>query len=87
VTVTRALLVSAFLLCALGFSGCKHDRRQAIAASYSSVTKPTPVVAPPLSAIGIASIPVEEEYEVRSAAAITLANLADQVAALEKELR
>ena len=85
--MTRRALVSVSLLCALGLSGCKHDRRKAIAASYSSVTKPTPVVQAPLSAIGVASIPVEEEYEVRSAAAISLANLADQVSALENELR
>jgi len=44
-------------------------------------------VAAPLSAIGAASIPVEEEYEVRSATAITAENLVEQVSTIERELR
>jgi hypothetical protein len=81
----RFVACCALALCALELAGCKHDRAQAIAASYSSVTRPIPIA--PLSAIAIASIPVEEEYEVRSAMAISNANLAEQVSALEKELR
>jgi DNA primase len=85
--MTRVAAVCGLTLCALALAGCKHDRRKAVAASYSSVTRPTPVVAAPLSAIGIASIPVEEEYEVRSAIAITSADLPERVSEIEKELR
>jgi hypothetical protein len=83
----RRVASCGLALCALVLPGCKHDRSKAIAASYSSVTRPIPVVAARLSAIGIARIPVEEEYEVRSALAITGANLAEQVSEIEKELR
>jgi len=85
--MTRFAAACGLALCGLALAGCKHDRRKAVAASYSSVTRPTPVVAAPLSAIGIARIPVEEEYEVRSALAITSASLAQQVSEIEKELR
>ena len=70
----------------VGVAGCKHDKSKAVAASYSSISKPTPIVTAPLSAQGIAAIPVEEEYEERSAAAITEANLAAQVAEIETEI-
>lgn len=83
----RSLVLIAFLPLLLAAGGCKHDRAQALAASYSSVTKPTPFVAPPLSASGIAAIPVEEEYEERASADITPENLLAQVAEIEKELR
>jgi hypothetical protein len=83
---TRGAAIVLALL-ALVPLGCKHDRTQAVAASYSSVTRPAPVVAAPLSAMGVASIPVEEEYEERAASAITQANLAAQVAEIEKEIR
>jgi hypothetical protein len=85
--MTRLAAACGLALCGLTLAGCKYDRRKAVAASYSSVTRPTPVVAAPLSAIGIARIPVEEEYEVRSAMAITSASLAQQVSEIEKELR
>lgn len=77
--MTRFVGVCALTLCALASAGCKHDRAKAIAASYSSVTRPIP--------IAIGQIPVEEDYEARSAIAITSANLAEQVSALETELR
>jgi hypothetical protein len=85
--MNRFTVACAAWSCLLALASCKHDRKQAIAASYSSVTKPIPVVEAPLSAIGVASIPVEEEYEVRSALAINASNLAEQLAQLEKELR
>jgi hypothetical protein len=75
----RFLAVPALVLGALSLSACKHDRAKAIAASYSSVTKPIP--------IAIGTIPVEEQYEARAAVEITSANLLEQVSALEKELR
>lgn len=78
-------LVACFGL-VLSSSACKRDRAQAVAASYSSVTKPTPFVAPPLSAIGMAAIPVQEEYEERAQADITPENLSAKVAEIEKEL-
>jgi hypothetical protein len=71
--------IAGLALSALALAGCKHDRAEAIAASYSSVTKPIP--------IAVALIPVEEEYEARAAVEITKANLAEQVSALEQELR
>jgi hypothetical protein len=77
--VRRFLTIAGLASCALALAGCKHDRSKAIAASYSSVTKPTPVA--------VALIPVEEEYEARAAVEITQANLAEQVSALEHELR
>ncbi len=80
-----ALLAASFGLI-LGAGGCKRDRAQAVAASYSSVTKPTPIIAAPLSATGIAAIPVEEEYEERSSTSITPQNLSAQVTEIEKEI-
>jgi hypothetical protein len=85
--MNRFIVNCAVLSCLLALTSCKYDRKQAIAASYSSVTKPIPVVEAPLSAIGVASIAVEEEYEVRSALAINSSNLVEQLAELEKELR
>jgi hypothetical protein len=84
--MNRCPWVVAFGLLAL-LPGCKRDRNQAVAASYSTVTKPTQLVAPPLSATGIVSIPVEEEYEERSASAITQANLPAQLTEIEREIR
>ena len=78
--------LAAAVCVAFGAAGCKHDKAQAVAASYSSVTKPAPIVAAPLSAQGTAAIPVEEEYEERSATAITEANLTAQIAAIETEI-
>jgi hypothetical protein len=83
----RVLALACCALAGLAASACKHDKSKAVAASYSSVTRPLPVVAAPLSAIGVASIPVEEEYEERSATAITPANLLAQLAQIEKEIR
>ena len=80
----RALLCLACVASLLG--GCKHDRTQAVAASYSSVTKPAPIVTAPLTALGVDAIPVEEEYEERSSAAITPANLSAQLTEIEKEI-
>ncbi len=78
--------VALSLVAGLSSSGCKHDRDKAVAASYSSATHGTPVVAAPLSAVGVASIPVEEEYEERSEAAITASNLNARIAEVETEI-
>ncbi len=79
-------LLALLAFAGTGSAGCKHDKSKAVAASYSSVTRPAPVVAAPLSALGIAAIPVEEEYEERSATAISEANLSAQIAAIETEI-
>jgi hypothetical protein len=85
--MTRCASWVALGLLVLLPAGCKRDRTQTIAASYSSATRPTQLVGAPVSAVGVASIPVEEEYEERSASAITQANLSAQVAEIEKEIR
>jgi len=77
--VTRFVALCALALCGLSLPACKHDRAKAIAASYSSATRPIP--------IAIALIPVEEEYEALAAVAITSANLPEQVSSIEQELR
>jgi hypothetical protein len=69
---------------------CKSSRSERVAASYSSVTKPTyqppPAPRPPEKLIvGIDSIPTEEEYEVRAASTITDANLPAKLSELERE--
>ena len=66
-------------LCVLSLPACKHDRAKALAASYSSATRPIP--------IAIALIPVEEDYESLAAVAISRANLPEQVSSIEEELR
>jgi len=70
--------------------GCQEDRSQRVAASYSSVSKPTfsppPVRVPAKAAVGIEAIPTEEDYEERAATTITDANLARKLAELEKEM-
>jgi len=62
-----------------------------VAASYSSVTRPThpssvhqrtPVQAP----VGLDAIPTEEDYEERAAANIAEANLVSKLTELEKEM-
>ena len=77
--MTRLVAVCGLAFCTLSLPACKHDRAKAIAASYSSVTRPIPI------AVGL--IPVEEEYEARAAVAITSANLPEQVSSIEQELR
>ena len=77
--MTRLVALCALALSALSLPACKHDRAKAIAASYSSATRPIP--------IALALIPVEEEYEARAAVAITSANLREQVSSIEQELR
>ena len=84
--LARALGILVLCGLVLCLAGCKHDRSQAVAASYSSVTKPAPIVTVPLSAIGVDAVPVEEEYEERSTAAITPANLTTQISEIEREI-
>jgi hypothetical protein len=84
----RALVL---VVAAAGLSaGCKHERSQRVAASYSSVTKPTfhpvPKLEPEKVAVGSDGIPTEEDYEERAAATINAANLAAQLADFEKEM-
>jgi hypothetical protein len=71
-------------------SGCKEDRSERVAASYSSVSKPTvlpkPTRAPAKAPVGLDAIPTEEDYEERAASTITAANLARKLAELEKEM-
>jgi hypothetical protein len=84
------------LLCvatAISAVACKAERAERVAASYSSVTKPTTKPPPPPRSrppdkivVGLASIPVEESYEERAASTITEANLQAKVSELEKEL-
>jgi hypothetical protein len=73
--------------------GCKEKRAERVAASYSSVTKPTDQPPPPQKSrapekivVGLESIPVEESYEERATTTITEANLPAKVTELEKEL-
>ena len=77
-------------LCCLGW-GCNEERSHRVAASYSSVTRPThpssvhqrtPVQAP----VGLDAIPTEEDYEERAAANIAEANLVSKLTELEKEM-
>lgn len=91
----------AYALLALALSSlpsCK-ERSERVAASYSSVTKPSPALpasADPRAAarlrpsdsaiIGLDTIPVEESYEERAEKSITDANLEAKVSELEKEL-
>jgi hypothetical protein len=70
--------------------GCK-DRNERVAASYSSVSKPTlsprPVRVPEKKvAVGIDAIPTEEDYEERAATAINDANLVRKLTELEQEM-
>ncbi len=90
--MTRALQALFALALALP-TACKEKRPERVAASYSSVTKPSEQpAAPPRSrppdklVVGIESIPVEESYEERAATSITEANLQAKVSELEKEL-
>ena len=82
-----ALLLALLLLGA----ACNGSRSERVAASYSTVTKPTerslPGDEPRRATSAIEAIPVEEDYEVRAAASITEANLAAKLLELERELR
>ena len=87
----RPALAALWLASALIASvGCKHDRPKRVAASYSSVTKPSalrlPQRAPERAPVGIDSIPTEEEYEERAEKTITEANALQQLSLLEKEM-
>ena len=88
----QKLAVMVALALALVSGACKkEERRERVAASYSSVSKaterPMPTREPPTAAVGTDGVPVEEDYEVRAAASITEANLAAKLAELERELR
>lgn len=89
-TAARVFIALALLSLPLA---CKEKRAERVAASYSSVTKPTaPLPATPHPhardrvPVGLDSIPVEESYEERAATSITQASLRAQVTELEKEL-
>jgi hypothetical protein len=86
----RQLGVGLLLTAALVGAACK-ERSERMAASYSTVSKPTerPLKArqPQAIAVGVDAVPVEEDYEVRAASSITEANLAAKLAELERELR
>ena len=90
--MTRSAAVWFLGLASLGslVSGCEEERSQRVAASYSSVTRPTYPVAPKAAAaqapVGIDAIPVEEDYEERAEANITEANLLNKLTELEKEM-
>jgi hypothetical protein len=83
-------LPSLVLICSALVWGCKDDRSERIAASYSSVSKPTvlprPARAPQKAALGIDAIPTEEDYEERAEATINDANLVRKLSELEKEM-
>jgi hypothetical protein len=86
----RAVAVLALLAAALFAAGCKQERSQRVAASYSTVSKaterPLPAREPPKLTSGISAVPVEEDYEARAASTITEANLNSELAELEREL-
>jgi len=88
--VVRAALAGGLAM-ALALAGCREERAQRVAASYSSSTKPSPAApAPPAPrkvTVGVEAVPVEEDYEARAAATISAANLAAKSAELERELR
>jgi hypothetical protein len=85
-------LPSAVLACFTLFCGCKQSRSERVAASYSSVSKPTILPVPPAvrapqkATVGIEAIPTEEDYEERALATINEANLIRKLAELEKEM-
>lgn len=89
----KAALQIAFLVgFALSMAGCKEDRAQRVAESYSTAAKrterPFPASAEPRKlAIGIDAIPAEEDYEAEAAVSITEANLKLKLSELEEELR
>ena len=71
--------------------GCKEQRGERVAASYSSVTQPNdlstaPAGLPEKMLVGVDTIPTEEDYEERAASSITAANLPSKLAELEKEM-
>jgi hypothetical protein len=86
----RLVLSSVLLVGLVAVSGCKDNRTERVAASYSSVSKPTllpgPVRVTEKTAVGVDAIPTEEDYEERAATSITEANLARKLAELEKEM-
>ena len=88
--MSRLQLISTVLALVTLAMGCKHDRTERVAASYSSVTKPTFHPVPKATAepvpVGTDSVPTEEEYEERAANTITEANLKAQLTALEHEM-
>lgn len=89
-TPSRTLrLIACACLCCVAW-GCKEERSQRVAASYSSVTRPSheraPQRAPAAPALGLDAIPTEEEYEERAAATITATNLVSKLTELEKEM-
>jgi hypothetical protein len=88
--MSRVQVMAAALALVVLATGCKHDRTERVAASYSSVTKPTfhpvPKVAAEPVTVGTDSVPTEEEYEERAASTITEANLEAQLSVLEHEM-
>ena len=86
----RSSAIGLVCLCCLGW-GCKEERTHRVAASYSSVTRPTypssvPQRTPAQAPVGLDAIPTEEDFEERAAANITEANLVSKLTELEKEM-
>jgi len=87
----RRLAFIALLAAALFSAGCKQERSERLAASYSTVSKaterPLQTGEPQKVTGGSSLVPVEEDYEARAASSITEANLTSKLAELERELR
>jgi hypothetical protein len=90
----RMLVIGSVALCALG---CSRDK--ATDATPTTTPAPSAAVAAPASAAAaeapgttvspqtVAAIPAEEDFEPQAATSITAANAAEQLAALEKEIK
>jgi len=87
----RGPISMGVLAAALLSVGCKEDRAERVAASYSTVTKaterPLAMREPPKAPEGVDAVPVEEDYEARADSSITEANFKAKLAELEQELR
>jgi hypothetical protein len=87
---SRAVLAGLVGLACLA-AGCKGERSERVAASYSSVTQPSYLPAPKRTgegklAVASDAIPTEEDYEERATTTINEANLATKLTELEKEM-
>ena len=88
--MTRRWAVVCLASVTVAAPACKEKHSERVAASYSSVTRPTdrppPAHEPPKLLVGIDAVPAEEDYEVRAASAITEANVQAKLTELEREL-
>lgn|GEM_PF-1314083 len=88
----RSLAIGVIgLACLCLGGGCKEERSHRVAASYSSVTRPTdpsslPPRTPARAPVGLDAIPTEEDYEERAATNITDANWVSKLTEFEKEM-